>query len=78
MGYTAGTRAGLVSAFFPPERLLAYTALPAFLGAVLAILTILTGMAGIGARAGRCGSAQWNLADEKNRQQELREGNEEP
>ena len=59
-------------------KLLANAALPALLGAVLTILTILAGMAGVGTRTSRCGGAQWYLADEKNRQQNLREGNEEP
>jgi len=48
------------------ETLLADTALPAFLGAVLAILTILAGMARVGTCAGRCGNVEWNLIDEKN------------
>jgi hypothetical protein len=48
-------------------KLLTNAALPAFLGAVLAILTILAGMTGVGTRAGRCGTAHWNLADEENR-----------
>jgi hypothetical protein len=38
---------------------------------MLAILTILAGMAGVGSRAGRRGSARWNLAEEKNPQQDV-------
>ena len=48
-------------------KLLTNPALPTFFGAVLAVLAILAGMAGVGTRAGRCGSAHWNLAQEKNR-----------
>jgi len=58
--------------------LFADAALPAFLGTVLAILTILAGVARISTSARRCGSIEWNLIDEKNRQQKLRDGNEEP
>ena len=60
------------------QKLLTNAALPAFFGAVLAILTILAGMARVGTCAGRCEVVEWNLIEEKNRQQELREGNEEP
>jgi len=52
-------------------KLLTNAALPAFLGAVLAILTILARMARVGTSAGRCGSAQRNLAEEKNPQHDL-------
>jgi hypothetical protein len=38
---------------------------------VLAILTILAGVARIGTSARRCGSVEWNLIDEKNRQDDL-------
>src|SRR5260221_6508966 len=41
-------------------------------------LTILAGVARISTSARRCGSIEWNLIDEKNRQQKLRDGNEEP
>jgi len=58
--------------------LLTDAAFPAFFGAVLAILAILAGMAGVGTCAGRCKNVGRNLVDEKNRQQELRKGNEEP
>jgi hypothetical protein len=51
-------------------------ALPAFLGTVLAILTILARMTRVGTCAGRCGSAQWHLAEEKNRQHDLSKNNE--
>jgi hypothetical protein len=51
--------------------LFADAALPAFLGAVLAILTILACMARIGTCASRCGSAQRNLAEEKNPQHDM-------
>jgi hypothetical protein len=47
---------------------LADTALPAFLGAVLAILTILAGFAGIGTCAGSSESVERKLIEEKNRQ----------
>ena len=52
-------------------KLLTNAALPAFLGAVLAILTILACMTRVGTRAGRCGSAQRNLAKEKNPQHDV-------
>lgn len=58
------------------RKLLTDTALPALLGAVLAILTILAGMAGVGSRACRCGDAEWNLIEEKNRQHDLSQNNE--
>ncbi len=53
------------------QGLFANTALPAFLGAVLAIFTILAGVAGVGARTGRCENVEWNLIDEEDRQQNL-------
>lgn len=56
--------------------LLAHATVSAFLRAVFAILTILAGVAGVGTCAGRCGSARWNLADEKNRQDDLSENEE--
>jgi len=56
--------------------LLTNAALPALLGAVLAILTILAGMAGVGTCAGRCGSAERNLIEEKNRYHYLSQNNE--
>jgi len=45
---------------------------------VLAILAVLAGMARVGTFTGRRENVEWNLIDEKNRQQELREDNEEP
>ncbi len=53
------------------QGLFANTALPAFLGAVLAILAILAGMAGVGTGAGRSENVEWNLIDEEDRQQNL-------
>ena len=63
---------------YTDSSLLTNAALPAFLGAVLAILTILAGMARIGTGAGRGENVERKLVEEKNRQQELREGDEEP
>jgi hypothetical protein len=53
------------------NSLFADATLPALFGAVLAILTILAGMAGVGTGAGRREHIEWNLIDEKNRQQIL-------
>ena len=58
------------------QRLFADTALPAFLGAVLAVFAILACVAGVGTRAGRCGTAQWYLAEEKNPQHDVSQSNE--
>jgi hypothetical protein len=44
---------------------------------VLAIFAIFAGMTGIGTCAGRCGRARWNLANKKNRQQDLSQNDEE-
>jgi hypothetical protein len=60
------------------SSLFADAALPTFFGAVPAILTILAGMARIGTCAGRCENVERKLIEEKNRQQELRQGDEEP
>jgi hypothetical protein len=57
------------------DSLFADTTLPAFLRAVLAILAILAGMAGVGTGAGRCGSARWYLAEEKNPQHDVSQNN---
>ena len=67
----SGLICGIQSTF-----LLAHATLPAFLGAVFAVFAIFAGMAGVGTRTGRCGSARWNLADEKNRQQDLSQNEE--
>jgi bacterioferritin-associated ferredoxin len=56
---------------FQITLLFTHAARSAFLGAVPAILAILASVAGVGTCAGRCGSARWNLANEKNRQQDL-------
>ena len=47
------------------QRLFADTALPAFLGAVLAILAILARVAGVGTYAGRRENVERHLTDEK-------------
>jgi len=56
---------------FHSTLLFAHAALPTLFGAVLAILTILASMARVGTCAGRCGSAQRNLAEEKNPQHDV-------
>ncbi len=66
----------LLDYHYPSWKLLTNTALPAFLRAVFAVLTILASMARVGTRAGRCGNAEWNLIDEKNRQHDLSQNNE--
>ena len=57
--------------------LLAHATLPAFLRAVLTVFAIFAGMTRVGTCAGRCGRVRWNLADEKNRQQDLSQNEEE-
>lgn len=61
---------------YSASSLLANAALPAFFGAVLAILAVLARVAGISARACCRQHIEWNLIDEKNRQQNLRKGDE--
>jgi len=59
------------------DSLFADAALPAFFGTMLAVLAILAGVAGVGTCAGRCGSAQRNLAEEKNPQHDVSQNKEE-